>query len=76
MACGRGTGSSLGSGLAPRPEYLQNAQLSRTVRGLKPENRRLKATFTTDVISANLWLSDANSNSKASPEAGQISICP
>ncbi|KRO11559.1 hypothetical protein [Lactiplantibacillus xiangfangensis] len=54
MACGRGTGSSLGSGLAPRPEYLQNAQLSRTVRGLKPENRRLKATFTTDAISANL----------------------
>ncbi len=65
MTCGRGTGASLGSGLAPRPERLQKSQLSRTVRGLRPENHRSKATFTTDIISDNLRLSDSNNGNKS-----------
>ncbi len=35
MTYSRGTGASLGGGLAPRPERLQNAQLSRTVRSVR-----------------------------------------
>ncbi|WP_338226011.1 hypothetical protein [Lactiplantibacillus paraxiangfangensis] len=58
MTCGRGTGPSLRSGLVPRLKQLQNAQLFQTVRGLRPEIRRSKATFTTDAISGNLRVSD------------------
>ncbi len=62
MTCGRGTGSSLRNGLDPRPERLQNAQLSRTVRGVKTgKSHRSNTTFTTDAISGNLRLSDSNS---------------
>ncbi len=35
MTCGRGTGASLRSGLAPRTGHLQNAQVSCTVRGVR-----------------------------------------
>ena len=36
ITCGRGTESSLWSGLDPRSEQLQKPQLSRPVRGVRP----------------------------------------
>ncbi|WP_338208635.1 hypothetical protein [Lactiplantibacillus paraxiangfangensis] len=58
MTCGRGTGASLGSGLAPRPKYLQNAQVSRTVQWCKGGKAPPNTTITTDAISGNLRASD------------------
>ncbi|WP_338225959.1 hypothetical protein [Lactiplantibacillus paraxiangfangensis] len=59
MVCGRGTGPSLRSGLAPRPEHLQKAQLFWTVRGVGTEkNAGPNTTITTDAISASLRLFD------------------
>ena len=42
--------------LAPRPEALHNPQISRTVRGVRPENRRSNATHTADALNNNLQL--------------------
>jgi len=54
LTCGRGTGPSQGR-LGPRPERLQKAQVSRTVRGVtSAKSSRCNATVTTDVISPNL----------------------
>ncbi|CAJ1227502.1 hypothetical protein [Lactiplantibacillus xiangfangensis] len=75
MTCGRGTGPSLGNGLVLRPERLQKAQLSRTVRGVSPaKKRRANTTFTTDVISYGLRLSDGDNNSKIILPDGAIDL--
>jgi len=42
--------------LAPRPEALHNPQISRPVRGVRPENHRSNATHTPDAINNNLQL--------------------
>ena len=42
--------------LAPRPEALPKPQVSRPVRGVRPENHRSNATITADAINNNLQL--------------------
>ena len=42
--------------LDPRPEALQNPQVSRPVRGVRPEKRRSNATHTADALNHNLQL--------------------
>jgi len=42
--------------LAPRPETLHNPQISRPVRGVRPENHRSNATHTADALNNNLQL--------------------
>jgi len=44
--------------LAPRPEALPKPQVSRPVRGVRPENRRSNATHTADAINNNLQLNN------------------
>ena len=42
--------------LVPRPEALPKPQISRPVRGVRPEIRRSNATYTADAINNNLQL--------------------
>jgi len=42
--------------LAPRPKASQSPQISRPVRGVRPEKRRSNATHTPDAINNNLQL--------------------
>ncbi|WP_404411511.1 hypothetical protein [Lactiplantibacillus xiangfangensis] len=58
MTCGRGTGASRGSGLAPRLEHLQKTQLSQTVQWCKDGKAPPNTTITTDAIRGNLRASD------------------
>ena len=55
ITCGRGTGPSQAR-LGSRPELLQSAQVSRTVRAVKSAKIADYATITTDAISPNLQL--------------------
>jgi len=48
--------------LCPQPETLPNPQISRLVRGVRPEKRRSNATITADAINNNLQLIDCQSN--------------
>jgi len=48
--------------LAPQPETLPKPQISRLVRGVRPEKRRSNATITADAINNNLQLIDCQSN--------------
>ena len=48
--------------LAPRPKALHKPQISRPVRGVRPENLRSNATITADAINNNLQLIDCQSN--------------